>query len=73
MPLRPEVLVFLIPIVAIICGTIIAITKNKQEKDRAQGNTFSEEETRIMREIHRSLEKMEQRVEALETIIINRK
>ena len=36
-------------------------------------SVLSEEETRIMQQIHQSLNKMEQRVEALETIIINRK
>lgn len=67
--LRPEILVFMIPIVAIICGTIISLSKSKQK----QGATLNEEETRIMQDLYKSLEKMEKRVEALETIIINKK
>lgn len=71
--MRPEVLVFLIPIVAIICGTIISLTKNKREHQVKSGNMLSEEETRIMQDIHQSLIKMEKRIEVLETIIINKK
>ncbi|MDQ8200708.1 hypothetical protein QEH56_21250 [Pelagicoccus enzymogenes] len=71
--MRVEILIFLIPIVAIICGTIISLTKNKREHERARGSSLSEEETRIMQELHQSLSKMEKRVEALETIIINKK
>lgn len=71
--MRVEILIFLIPIVAIICGTIISLTKNKREHQRTQGSMMSEEETRIMQELHQSLNKMEKRVEALETIIINKK
>lgn len=67
--LRPEILVFMIPIVAIICGTIISLSKSKQK----HGATLNEEETRIMQDLYKSLEKMEKRVEALETIIINKK
>jgi phage shock protein B len=71
--MRVEILVFLIPIVAIVCATIVSLAKNKREHDRAQGSALSEEETRIMRDLHQSLNKMEKRVEALETIIINKK
>lgn len=71
--MRPEILVFLIPIVAIICGTIVSLTKNKREHQRAAGSSLSEEESRIMQDLHQSLGKMEKRIEALETIIINKK
>jgi phage shock protein B len=71
--MRPEVLIFLIPIVPIICGTIISLTKSKREHKRTHGSSLNEEETRIMQELHQSLSKMEKRVEALETIIINKK
>ncbi|MBC2605891.1 hypothetical protein [Pelagicoccus albus] len=71
--MRPEVLIFLIPIVAIICGTIISLTKNAREHKSKNGAQLSEEETRIMQELHQSLHKMEKRIEALETIIINKK
>lgn len=38
----------------------------------SQGRKAMEEETRIIQEIYRGLNRMEERVEALETIIINR-
>ncbi|MDQ8184871.1 hypothetical protein [Pelagicoccus sp. SDUM812002] len=71
--MRVEILIFLIPIIAIICGTIISLTKNKREHQRATGSSLNEEEARIMQELHQSLGKMEKRIEALETIIINKK
>lgn len=71
--MRPDQLVFLIPIVAIICGTIISLTKNKRNHQSKYGSMLNDEETQIMQDIHQSLQKMEKRVEALETIIISKK
>ena len=69
----PEQLIFLIPIVAIICGTIVTLAKNSQTHKVKHGANLSDEEAKIMQGIHQSLDKMEKRVEALETIIINKK
>lgn len=66
-------LVFVIVVVAIISGTIVTLIKSGREHDTKTGSHLSDEETRVMQEIHQSLNKMEKRVEALETIIINRK
>lgn len=65
--------VFVIVIIAIVFGSIVSIVKSGREHKSKHGASLSEEETRIMQEIHQSLQKMEQRVEALETIIINKK
>ncbi len=59
------VMVFGIPIVAIICGTIAAImTKGSCRKD-------DPEQTRMIQEIYHGLERMEHRVESLETILFD--
>jgi phage shock protein B len=70
-----QMMPFIIPIaiVGIIFGSITTIVKARAEAKAKGGNGLSEEETRIMRELHQSLNKMEKRVEALETIIINKK
>lgn len=70
-----QVMPYLVPIaiVGIVFGSITAIVKSRHERKAKNGGNLTEEETRIMQEIHQSLNRMEQRVEALETIIINRK
>ena len=70
-----EMMPFVIPIaiVGIIFGSITSIVKAKTEAKAKGGAGLSEEEARIMQDLHQSLQKMEKRVEALETIIINKK
>ena len=58
------IMVFGIPIVAIICGTIAAIYGKRAKQD-------DPEQTRMIQEIYHGLERMEQRVEALETILFD--
>lgn len=53
-----------IPIIAIICGTIVALSKRHTPES-------SPEETEMIQEIHQALSRMEQRVEALETILFD--
>jgi phage shock protein B len=54
-----------IPIVAIICGTIekVALTK-KAEKSNP-------DDIKLIQELHQGLSRMEQRIEALETILFD--
>jgi phage shock protein B len=59
-------MVFSIPIIAIICGTITALAK-KQPRDA------DPEQTRMIQDIYHGLERMEKRVEALETILYDAK
>lgn len=70
-----EIMPYVIPIaiVSIIFGSITSIAKSKAEAKAKGGAGLSEEDARIMQELHQSLQKMEKRVEALETIIINKK
>lgn len=58
--------VFGIPIliVAIICGTLVKLRKKEPSEQP--------EHTRMMQEIHESLTRMEERIEALETILFDR-
>ena len=62
-PIVGTICLFGLPIVAIICGTIVKL-KSQQASD-------SPEQTRMMQEIHQSLSRMEQRIEALETILFD--
>lgn len=58
-------MVFGLPMVAIICGTIVKIAG---EKSAAQNDP---EQTRMIQEIYHGLERMEHRIEALETILFD--
>ena len=55
--------IFGIPIIAIICGTIVKLKQQPGEQP---------EHTRMMQEIHEGLARMEERIEALETILFDR-
>jgi phage shock protein B len=56
-----------IPMVAIICGTIVSIVK----KDASRKD--DPEQSRMIQEIYNSLERMEHRIESLETILYDKK
>jgi phage shock protein B len=64
--------IFVVIGLPILCVTfLIAMLfrrKGNKERDRTQWN----EETRIMQEMHDNLSKMEARIEALETILMER-
>lgn len=70
-----EIMPYVIPIaiVGIIFGSITTIVKSRHEHRAKRESVLDDDETRIMQEIHKSLGKLEKRIEALETIIINRK
>ncbi len=51
---------------AIICWTVVKLVS------AATAHTTNIDETRLLQEIHRGLERMEERVEALETLLFDR-
>lgn len=55
----------IIALATLICGTVLIILKARKS---GQGAADSEE-TRIIQEIYQSLERMEERIESLETIL----
>ena len=60
---------FVLAMLVIIVGAIVLMSK----KDGGlRGDQFQSDETRIIQQIHQGLSKMEKRVEALETILLER-
>jgi len=59
----------LLAIAALICGTILLIIKTRDSRI-TEGKTRSEE-AMIIQEIYQGLSKMEQRIESLETILMD--
>ena len=59
----------LLAVAALICGTILLIIKTRDSRI-TEGKTRSEE-AMIIQEIYQGLSKMEQRIESLETILMD--
>lgn len=57
----------------ILCGTIIALAKIIKGGDRKNQTLANSEEVRMLRDIHNGLERLERRIEALETITSERR
>ena len=66
------IMVFAIPLVAIIGGLAIAALKILKGGHNRATREQLKEETRLVQEIHGQLLRMEERIEALETLVIDR-
>ncbi len=66
-----SVIVFgsLIALATLICGTILIIVKTRG--NRNSSGASDSEEAKIIQEIYQSLEKLEERIESLETILMD--
>jgi phage shock protein B len=75
---RPECLVFMIPIIAIVMAGVVKIYRMKLEARHGGdfsgkgGAKLSAEDVQTIQELHRGFEKLSDRVEALETILLDR-
>jgi len=56
----------LLAMVTVVCWMIVTVTSRKRS------GLMSDEESRIMQELHQALVSMDERVEALETILLER-
>lgn len=63
----------LVVLMATICGTILLAMKIKHGGLSARSRDAQGEETRMIQEIYQGLSRMEARVEALETILMERR
>ena len=68
--MRADTLALMIPIIAILAGTFLAALKIWKGSSRT--NTGSIEEAKLIQDIYHGLLKMEERVEALETLLLER-
>lgn len=60
-------------VLAIIGGTILMAIKLLKDGFSRKGQKFQAEEAKMIQEIYQGLSRMEERVEALETIILDSK
>jgi len=68
------ILIFGLPIVAVIGGVFLEalkiVTGNKKSRDGKKN--LSPDETRVIQQIHQGLRRMEKRIEAVETIVLDK-
>ena len=62
----------IIAVIVIIFGFVLAMAKIKRGGSFRHGEELQAEETRLIQELHRGLSRMEERVEALETILLDK-
>jgi phage shock protein B len=65
-------MVLAIPLVAIIGGTLVALVKVVTGSGSREDSRDAADEARMIQEIHEGLMRMEERVEALETLMLDR-
>lgn len=65
-------MVFAIPLAVIIGGTLLAALKILKGGNSSRDAETDREETRLIQELHRGLSRLEERVEALETLLLER-
>jgi len=56
----------------IVFGFVLALKKIQKGGSIRKGEQLNTDETRLIQEIHQGLSRMEERVEALETILLSR-
>ena len=58
----------IVTLTGLLCGTILVIIRMRQAASGASANT---DDAKLVQELYRNLERMEQRIEALETILMD--
>jgi hypothetical protein len=70
--LVPILFFFIVVGIPVLCGTVIALAKIIKGNDKASKRQASTDEALIIQEIHQGLSRLERRIEALETITLER-
>jgi len=65
------ILIFGIPLVAIVGGIFLAALRILKGGP-TRGGRMAEDETQLVQDLHQGLQRMEQRIETLETLILDR-
>ncbi len=58
----------IVTLAGLLCGTILVIVRMRQT---GSGSSTHKDDAELVQELYRDLEKMEQRIEALETILMD--
>ena len=72
MPVLSFIFGFVALVLALLAGTAVAIVKIIKGKTARQDEAQNTEEAKTIQEIHQGLTRMEKRIEALETILLEK-
>lgn len=59
--------------IPVISGTLLAYHKEKNKLNSNRGGDLDKEETEMLNDLHKGLERMDKRIEALETILMEKR
>lgn len=59
--------------IPVISGSILSYHKQKNQFKQSKGNDLDKEETEMLNDLHKGLERMEKRIQALESILIEKR
>lgn len=74
-----EIIIFVLGLISIViglpvlCSFALKLNKQRNEHKNPPGSDLDKEETEILNDLHRGLERMEKRIEALETILMEKR
>ncbi len=66
-------IIFLVVGLPVICGSILSYHKQQNQFRDARGKDLDKEETEMLNELHKGLERMDKRIQALETILMEKR
>ena len=66
-------ILFIVVGIPVISGTLLSYHKEKNKFNRERGNELDKEETEMLNDLHKGLERMDKRIEALESILMDKR
>lgn len=66
-------ILFIVVGIPVISGSILSYHKQNNEFKKSKGSELDKEETAMLNDLHRGLERMEKRIQALETILMEKR
>ncbi len=66
-------ILFIVVGIPVISGSLLSYHKEKNKFNLDRGTNLDKEETEILNNLHKGLERMEKRIEALETILMDKR
>lgn len=66
-------IIFIVIGIPVLSGTILKLNKQMNENNQTKSSQLDKEETELLNDLHRGLERMEKRIEALETILMEKR
>ncbi len=66
-------ILFIVVGIPVISGSLLSYHKERNKINSTRGNDLDKEETEMLNDLHKGLERMDKRIEALETILMEKR